>query len=143
MAEFLSDAWIEELDRAGAAVDTALDLRLDQVVTGVPGGDLRYRLTIDRGRLRVHRPSSPTDDAEADADVTLTTSFDTAVELATGRRDACDAFAAGLVHFRGDLALLQAATATLASLAEALVAVRRRTTFPRPAAAGASCDAGR
>jgi hypothetical protein len=142
VAEFLSDAWIEELDRAGAAVDTALDLRLDQVVTGVPGGDLRYRLTIDHGRLRVHRPSCAPD-VDTDADVTLTTSFDTAVELATGRRNASDAFAAGLVHFRGDLTLLQAATATLGSLAEALVAVRRRTTFPRPAAAGASCDAGR
>jgi hypothetical protein len=126
VAEFLSPAWIEELDQAGITVDGGPAFRLDQIVTGAPGGDVRYRVTIADGSLRV----GLVDLDAPDADATLTTSFATAVELATGRRDASDVFAAGLVRFRGDLEMLQAATSTLTAVAAGLVSVRSRTTFP-------------
>ena len=129
MAEFLSEAWIEELDGIGLRIESAPTFTFDQVVTGAPGGDVTYRVTIDDGRLRVRRV--PAADGRASrADATLTTSFRAAVELATGRCDASAAFAAGLVRFRGDAVSLQAATAALTTFAEGLKAVRDRTTFP-------------
>jgi alkyl sulfatase BDS1-like metallo-beta-lactamase superfamily hydrolase len=131
MAAFLSPAWIEELDRAGVPVDPALAFSLEQVVTEAPGGDVRYRVTLAGGRLRVRAAN----DEAAPADATLTTSYRTAVELATGRRDASDAFAAGLVRFHGNLTLVQTATAALTAAAEVLASVRNRTTFPPPVAA--------
>jgi hypothetical protein len=127
VAEFLSDAWIEELDGAGVVVDDGPAFTFDQVVTGAPGGDVRYRVSVDGGRLRVRTLAGAGADG---ADATLTTSFRTAVELATGRRDASAALAAGLVRFRGNAASLQAAAATLTALAQGLAAVRARTTFP-------------
>ena len=127
MAEFLSDAWIAELDGADVVVEDAPEFTFDQVVTGAPGGDVRYRVSVDGGRLRVR----PLVGEEADgADATLTTSFRTAVELASGRCDASAALAAGLVRFRGSAASLQAASGALTALAEGLAAVRARTTFP-------------
>jgi hypothetical protein len=134
VAEFLSEAWIEELDGAGVVVDDGPSFTFDQVVTGGPGGDIRYRVSVERGRLRVRsRAQSGADGADA----TLTTSFVTAVELATGRRDASSAFAAGLVRFRGDGAALQAAAGALTALAEGLATVRARTTFPDVSSDGA------
>jgi hypothetical protein len=141
MAEFLSDAWIEELDGAGVVVKDAPAVTFDQVVTGAPDGVVRYRVSVDGGRLRVRRLA---DGAADGADATLTTSFGTAVELATGRRDASAALAAGLVRFRGNAASLQAAAGALTALAEGLATVRARTTFPAapPSPAAPSPPAG-
>jgi hypothetical protein len=146
--EFLSPAWIEELDAVGVTVDPGVTFELEQVVTATPRGDVRYRFALAHGRLRVRMADAGADvgaDAGADAgaavgaaDATLTVSYDTAVDLATGRRDGSDVFDAGLVRFEGDLAKLQAATATLAAVAEALALVRSRTTFP-PVRAGTAC----
>jgi hypothetical protein len=136
VAEFLSEAWIEELDGAGVVVDDGVAFSFDQVVTGAPGGDMRYRVSVDHGRLRVRSLARSGADG---ADATLTTSFRTAVELATGRRDASAAFAAGLIRFRGNAASMQTAAGALTALASAgaLAAVRARTTFPAPPSDGA------
>ena len=152
MVAFLSPAWIAELDGAGVAVDPDVSFRLDQVVTGTPDGDVCYRLILADGRLRVGAPthpqgatdppgatdltgvSDPPGGADGPADATITLSSATAVDLATGRRDGSDAFDAGLVRFRGDLARLQAATAALAAVAEGLALLRGRTTFASGAA---------
>jgi putative sterol carrier protein len=138
--QFLSPAWIEDLNAVGVTIDPGVTFVLEQVVTATPHGDVRYRFTLAQGRLRV-RMADVGSDVGADvgaADATLTVSYDTAVDLATGRRDGSDVFDAGLVRFEGDLAKLQAATATLAAVAEALALVRSRTTFP-PVRAGTAC----
>ena len=128
MAEFLSPAWIEELDAAAVAVDDGITFVLDHVVTGGPGGDVRYRMTLEGGRLHVATlagaGASPTDAA-------VTLSYGTAVELATGARTGSDAFDAGLVRFRGNLLRLQQATPALLAAAEALATLRPATTFPK------------
>jgi putative sterol carrier protein len=142
--EFLSPAWIEDLNAVGVTIDPGVTFVLEQVVTATPHGDVRYRFTLAQGRLRVRMADVGADvgaNVGADvgaADATLTVSYDTAVDLATGRRDGSDVFDAGLVRFEGDLAKLQAATATLAAVAETLAMVRSRTTFP-PVRAGTAC----
>ena len=69
MAEFLSEAWIEELGHAGVVVDDGPAFTFDQVVTGAPGGDVRYRVSVDGGRLRVRTLAGAGADG---ADATLT-----------------------------------------------------------------------
>ena len=133
MAEFLSEAWVEELDRAGVVVEDGPAFTFDQVVTDAPSGDIRYRVSVEGGRLRV-RPLARS--VAGGADATLITSFPTAVALATGRCDASAAFAAGLVRFRGNGAALQAAAGALTAVAEALATVRARTTFPAESSDG-------
>jgi hypothetical protein len=129
VAAFASPEWIDELDAAGVAVDPAVTAELEQVVTGSPYGDVRYRLVLADGHVRAR----PATDNMAPADAVLTVSYPTAVALATGARSGSDAFDAGLVRFRGDLARLQEARAALAAAAEALAAAVPGTTYaPAP-----------
>ena len=163
MAEFLSEAWVEELDRAGVVVEDGPAFIFDQVVTDAPSGDIRYRVSVEGGRLRVRSLARSVVDGTSvaggtsvgsgtsvevgtsveagtsvagGADATLITSFPTADALATGRCDASAAFAAGLVRFRGNAAALQAAAGALTAVAEALAAVRARTTVPAESSDG-------
>jgi len=125
----VSREWIEELDAAAVAVDRDVEFELEQVVTASPYGDVRYRLVLRGGRVRVQ----PSVDARSAPDAVLTVDYATAVDLATGRRTASDAFEEGLVRFRGDLGRLQDARATLTAVAAALAAAVPGTTYP-PAA---------
>lgn len=128
MATFLSAEWFSLLASARIAADPTLTFTLDQVVTGGPDGDIRYRVTIAGGGLRVTRA-----DAGDPADATLRLAFHTAVDLASGRRPAHDAFLGGEVTFSGDLRRLQAVAAALAGLAGALGHVQDHTTYPASA----------
>jgi hypothetical protein len=125
VAAFASPEWIDALDAAGVAVDPGVQFELEQVVTGTPYGDVRYRLTLAQGRLRVRPP----DDLMPPPDGVLTVGYATAVDLATGRRTGSDAFDEGLVRFRGDLGRLQDARAALAAVAEALAGAVPGTTY--------------
>ena len=125
MAAFLSAEWIEELDAEAVTVDAEVTFTLDQVVTGGPDGDIRYRLVLAGGRLAVRR----TRDGDPPADATLTVPYATAVDLATGTCTASEAFDGGRVRFSGDLGRLQTATSALTAAAEALARVRARTTY--------------
>jgi len=143
VAAFVSREWIEQLDAAGVAVDPDVEFELEQVVTGSPYGDVRYRLTLRDGRLRV-RPEEHGDAAAAASDTSasdtpasagppdavLTLSYATAVGLATGRLTGSDAFEEGLVRFSGRLGRLQDARAALAAAAEALAEAVPGTTYP-------------
>ena len=126
MAAFASREWIAELDAANVTVDPAVDFELEQVLTSAPGGDVRYRVTLTGGRLRVR----PWEEGMRAADAVLTVSYATAVDLATGRRTGSDAFDEGLVRFRGDLGRLQDARAALAVAAGALAVAVPGTTYP-------------
>jgi len=125
VAAFLSAEWIGELDAEAVTVDAEVTFTLDQVVTGGPDGDVRYRLALGDGRLAV-RPSRAGDPP---ADATLTLPYATAVDLTTGRCTASEAFSGGRVRFSGDLGRLQAATTALAAASDAFGRVRARTTF--------------
>ena len=125
MAAFVSREWIEQLDAAAVAVDPSVEFELEQVVTGSPYGDVRYRLTLQGGRLRVQ----PSRGDEAPPDAVLTVSYATAVDLATGRLTGSDALEEGLVRFRGDLGRLQDARGALTAAADALAAAVPGTTY--------------
>ena len=113
MPAFLSAEWVALLRRTVAAVDAASPVRIEQVVTGGPDGEVRYDVTV----------GSP---ADGPPDVIVELPYDVAVALARGVVAPQDALSAGTIRVRGDLRRLPDATA----FTEALGAVRDQTTFP-------------
>ena len=127
---FLSQAWLAALDRAlaespqvaDATADTTLTLL--QIVTGGPEGDVAYLVSVDAGTTRV-TPAGP----GTAADVTLTSGWDTAVAIATGRLAPHDAFTTGLLLLHGDIEALRTNAPALAGLNGATAVVRAATTY--------------
>lgn len=129
MARYLSPEWFEEADEAarcsallgestrGAAVT------LQQVVTGTPGGEVRYWVRVDHGDVRVAAGEAPR------ADATVTQSYETAVAVSTGRLGVEAAFLAGRVHVTGNLALIVEHGRALETLHHAFADLRRRTDY--------------
>lgn len=129
MADYLSDAWFDDLNRALAAAAPATvpgdgaALALQQVVVETPQGEVAYWLRLDdatatagRGRL-------------ADPDVTITENYDTAVAVIRGELSTEAAFLAGRVRVGGDLRALSIHQSRLQPWAAVVAAVRDRTTF--------------
>jgi alkyl sulfatase BDS1-like metallo-beta-lactamase superfamily hydrolase len=123
--DFLSPAWFAAVDGAELGTDPSLCFDLDQVVTGAPGGDARYRMTIRGGRLHAS-PAAATQPADA----TMRLSYRTAADLATGRRSAHDAFLAREIRFSGNLERVQELTAAFTTISDALATLGVVTTFP-------------
>jgi putative sterol carrier protein len=123
VARFLSPDWFADVDAADMKVDVGLSLTLEQHVTGAPEGDLRYQVRLGGGRVRI------TPEGETDADIVLTLDYATAAALARGSMSAHEAFRAGRVRVRGDVARLQAVGPALIALTEALAASRAPTTY--------------
>ena len=126
MAEFLSAAWIAELDAAArAATHIALDrsLVVEQVVRDAGGHDVRYQVGIGPEGARV------TAGAPAPADLTLVTDPVTARALHEGSLRAQDALASGALKVRGRPEVLAGHTDLFAHLDRAFAPVRARTTF--------------
>ena len=127
MAEFLSVAWITELDGAARALapgDGPLErLVVEQQVAG-PRGVATYQFHVSAAEVRV-MAGAPTG-----ADVVLATDLATAVALHRGTVRAQDALAGGRLKVRGRPDVLGACAARLAQLDAALAGVRAATTFP-------------
>lgn len=126
VAEFLSAAWIVELDAAArAATDVALDgsLVIEQVVRDAGGREVRYQVGVG--------PHGATVAAGAPdpADLTLVTDPVTARALHEGGLRAQDALASGALKVRGRPEALAGRTDLLAHLDRAFTPVRARTTF--------------
>jgi len=126
MAEFLSPAWIAELDAAArAADDLSVDgsLVIGQVVRGEPGGDVAYQVRFaSTGATVVIAAPEP-------ADVTLITDRATARALHEGSQRAQDALAAGSLKVQGRPELLAARAELLTALDRAFASVRAQTTY--------------
>ena len=129
---------VETVSVSGIKVKVALTLSADELMMTVQVVAVPLQTPPDQPANVVPVVVKSLAFSSNGADATLTVSYDTAVDLATGRRDGSDVFDAGLVRFEGDLAKLQAATATLAAVAETLALVRSRTTFA-PVRAGTTC----
>ncbi len=125
MALFLSPEWIAALDDAAreAAVPAGVQLTIQQVVTGDAGGDVRYHLVLDGGRLRVH-PG----EVEA-ADVTLVQSREVAAALSRGELNAQQALEAGRLKLRGDIGHLAREGKALTAVQDLFAAVRAATSY--------------
>lgn len=127
MARFLSDEWVDALDRALAAADPpALDapLTIQHVVTDVPErGEVVYHLRLDAKRCRAGR--GPADDVT----VSFTQTYDTAAGIAAGTASAQAAFMAGELRLGGRVDQLMAHHTTIAELDDVLASVRADTEY--------------
>lgn len=131
MPEFLSEMWLRDLDaavQASATVAVLAPVEIEQVVSGVPGrGDVRYRIRIDSGGARV-----TTAEASEPPDLRLSTDYDTAVAIASGRENAQIALARGRLRLGGDIEVLIRRADALGALEDATAALRAATTYPSP-----------
>jgi putative sterol carrier protein len=126
MVRFLSPEWIAALDAAAgeAAVPAGVRLTIQQIVTDDGGGgDVRYYLVVDGGRLRVH-----SGEAER-ADLTLVQTRAVAAALCRGELNAQQALEAGRLKLRGDIGHLAREGKALTALADVFAAVRVATTY--------------
>ena len=127
---FLSPAWfaaVQEALRTSTEVADATgrsSLRLLQVVTGGPDGDVAYLVTVEAGSATI-TPGPP----DMAADVALAAAWDTAVAIATGALAPHDAFTTGRLVVRGDIEVLRAQAPALAGLDTAFDEVRSETTY--------------
>lgn len=131
MARFLSSEWFDEVARhtpatpppAGAAPRDRLVMR--QIVQGTPEGEVSYHVVVESGEARISPPGT---DA-GPADLTITTTWETAVALAQGKMPAQAALVEGRLRVRGNLATIGTAAGGLAGLDPVPVEVREATTY--------------
>ncbi|MDQ1566296.1 MAG: hypothetical protein QOF96_1176 [Actinomycetota bacterium] len=127
MVRFLSPEWIAALDAAAgeAAVPGGVRLTIQQIVTDDDGGggDVRYHLVVDGGRLRINP-------GEAErADLTLVQTREVAAALSRGELNAQQALEAGRLKLRGDIGHLAREGKALTAVADVFAAVRVATTY--------------
>ncbi len=122
---FLAPDWLEALGRAAEAVrfPAGLGLVLQQVVTDVDGGDVRYHLVAGDGRLSVVPGQA------AAPDLTLSQSYEVAVALSRGELNAQQALSAGLLKISGNVELLVRHGRALTALADVYAGLRDRTAY--------------
>jgi hypothetical protein len=129
--EFLSETWLDELDRAvrvSVSVSALAPIVIEQVVVDVPGrGEVRYRFRVDGDGARVTEGGAP-----EPADVRLTTDYPTAVAIALGRENAQIALARGRLRLGGDVDALVRRADALGALHDATAALRAATSYPSP-----------
>jgi len=127
--EYLSDAWLEALDRTlrdAANLHTAAALVVESVVTGVPRrGEVRYRLTVDASGARARHANA----SDAPPELRLTTDYATAAAIARGTENAQTALARGRLRLGGDVNVLIAHADTLSALDDLTAALRAETTY--------------
>lgn len=125
MAEFLSDAWIEELARVGetAALPADLCLVIQQIVELDAGTECAYAIRIAAGRLTVESGRVP------DADVCFTQDRATAAAMAQGELSAQAAFMAGRLRVGGDLRLVLDRAQELGSVGDLFARARESTSW--------------
>jgi len=130
MAEFLSAAWIADLDaaaRADAGLVADPPLVVEQVVHDPVAGEVRYRVRIGPDGASVRTDAAT--EAAGPPDLALVTDRATARELHEGRLRAQDALARGSLKVRGRPEVLGGQAELLARLDAAFAAVRAGTTF--------------
>lgn len=105
MAKYLSQEWLdlqktlaqEFPERPGASA------RMQYVVTGAPGGDVRYSTAIENGVM-----TENTLGEDAETEFTLTATYDDSVKVLKGELDANAAFMQGRMKVAGNMGKLMA-----------------------------------
>lgn len=129
MPRFLSSDWIDEACAAAqsspglAAATAGAHLRIQQIVTGGPDGDVHYAVSIHDGQVVLRGGDDP------EADVTFTLGWDAAVAMATGALGAQEAFTTGRLQVQGDVPVLLRHGPALAGLDSVFASLRERTTY--------------
>jgi len=129
--DFLSPAWIAELDRAARASSAARALPLEgtlvieQRIYDVPrAGMVVFHLRLGSEGLAVM------DGAAVSPDAVFTTDYAEARAIHEGHANAQHALADGRLKIRGDLRRLLDESDTLRRLDDVFASVRATTTFP-------------
>lgn len=109
---FLSPEWLQEQCRLGARlpVRSGASARVQVVVSGTPSGEVAYVQTIEDGRLVAAELAR-----DESADVTLTHTYDDAVQIATGEVDLSVSYMRGRTKVVGDVGRLMAVMPLLQS----------------------------
>lgn len=129
MADFLSDAWVEELDaaaRRATQIPQEVRLVVQQVVTDGPAGDDRevaYAVHLREGTASV------TPGHAEGADVTFTQDRATAAAIARGELSAQAAFLEGRLRVGGDLRAALEQARAMAAISDVFAEVRATTTW--------------
>ncbi|MGI9120418.1 MAG: SCP2 sterol-binding domain-containing protein [Acidimicrobiales bacterium] len=129
MARFLSPQWLDDAAACAAAspelagATVGVRLRVQQVVTGGPDGEVRYSVSINDGQVELCSGFQP------DADVTFVADWATAVAMATGTVAAQEAFTTGRLQVRGDIDALLRHGPALVGLDAVFASVREQTTY--------------
>ena len=105
MPKYLTQEWMDTAkslaqdfpETPGATV------RMQQVVTGAPDGDVKYYTVIENGKTLEQSLGE-----DPQADVTLTNSYEDAVKIMKGELDANAAFMQGRVKVTGNMAKIMA-----------------------------------
>ncbi len=106
-----------------AAALAGVTLAVEQAVDGGPDGDVRWLLDIRDGQVDlVPGPAGR-------ADLSFTTSYATAAQIAAGTLSAQRAFMEGHLKVGGDLSLLITHQRAVAAVDDALAPVRAETTY--------------
>ena len=103
MAKFLSQEWLDEgrklaqefPERPGATA------RMQFAVTGAPEGDVKYYQVLDNGKIL-----ESTLGEDANADFTMTSSYDDSVKIQKGELDPNAAFMQGRMKVTGNMGKL-------------------------------------
>jgi putative sterol carrier protein len=103
MAKYLSQEWLDEgrklaqefPERPGATA------RMQFAVTGGPQGDVKYYQVLDNGKIL-----ESTLGEDANADFTMTSSYDDSVKIQKGELDANAAFMQGRMKVTGNMGKL-------------------------------------
>ena len=103
MAKYLTQEWLDESrelakdqpERAGASA------KMQYVVTGGPDGDVKYYWVLENGKLLESQLGEI-----ADADFTMTSTYDDSVAIAKGELDANAAFMQGKMKVTGNMGKL-------------------------------------
>ncbi|MHB8262787.1 MAG: hypothetical protein ACYDGY_03420 [Acidimicrobiales bacterium] len=144
---FLSPAWVEAFNDclSGAEVDMSCDdhslstqagsIRILQIVSDSPQGDLHAMLTISNAGIRMEildEPAMAKAGAATDSskeDVTVKVAWQDAVAMSTGGLMVAQALAAGMIKVRGNLSVLIDSYRILDSVGDRLASLHERTTY--------------
>lgn len=102
MPKYLTQEW---MDRARELAQDfpetpGASVRMQQVITGAPEGEVRYYTVIEDGKTLDQQLGEDPEGAE----VTLTNTYDDAVKILQGELDASAAFMQGRVKVTGNMA---------------------------------------
>src|SRR3954468_9992130 len=103
MSKYLTQEWLDETRQMaeGQPERPGASARMQYVVTGGPDGDIKYYWVLENGKLK----ESQLGDL-ADAEVTMTQTYDDAQKIQKGELDANAAFMQGRVKVSGNMAKL-------------------------------------
>jgi putative sterol carrier protein len=139
VAEFLSPAWIAELDRALGALELSsgsAPFVIEQRITLPDGSTHVHHVIAGDGRFRAAPGPA------AASDLVLTTDLETAIAIQRGAVNAQFALAAGHLRLGGDLDRLRAHADLFGTLDDVFAEVRASTSYPGAASTDSGADPG-